>query len=35
MSWIMSSKKAGVISIIALVLEASGLGYGFFSRVTI
>ena len=31
----MSSKKTGVISIIALILGASGLVYGIFSRVTI
>ncbi len=30
----MSSKKAGVISIIALILGASGLGYGIYSEVT-
>jgi len=31
----MSSKKTGVISFIALILGASGLGYGIFSRITI
>ena len=31
----MSSKKIGVISILALVLGVSGLGYGIFSQVSI